>query len=238
MDALGARVDAGLDTNVGAGGGANASASGLASWFKFESWTWHSIVMVLGSIAILGLVAIIIVLVTRDTSVAKKGQTQGHGQTPTAHPSQPLQPQPQQQPQQPQQPQPQQQQQQQTPLFPAPPESGVEELGEQDALALFSPPSANAKTIVFAYSPGCPACVYGVRELYAATSAIKALGVRCVAVNAIQSRQFSRTHGVNSYPTFYGIKADGTVVKFAGARPSAELISFCSQLVDSSATQK
>lgn len=209
-------------------GASSAGGGKFLEWMK--SWTWQGTALAGASVAILALILVIIMLLMRDKKDNKDKQA-------TTKPSAPVQiaaaaaaavitPPAQAQAQAPPQPQ----------LFPPPPGSGVEELGEAAALEYINNPSAHVKTLMMAYAPWCGACKSTAPQFYAASQQAKALGVHCVAVNAHEARQFTTTQGVRAFPTFFGIKADGTVINMTGGRSTSQLVELCGKLVDNTAT--
>jgi thiol-disulfide isomerase/thioredoxin len=210
--------------------GASSSSGGgkFLEWMK--SWTWQSTALAGASVAIVALILVIIMLLMRDKkdkqatakphALAAAAATAATGTTNIAPPVQAQAPPPKPQPQ----------------LFPPPPGSGVDELDEATALEYINNSSAHVKTLMMAYAPWCGGCKSTAPQFYAASQQAKALGVHFVAVNAHDARQFTTTQGVKAFPTFFGIKADGTVINMRGGRSTSQFVELCGKLVDNTAT--
>lgn len=125
---------------------------------------------------------------------------------------------------------------------PPTPAPGAEEIDEAGALSwLGGGHHAGQAAVLMVYAPWCGACKAtkpGYDAAAAVTAATKAANpARFLMVDGMKARGLMSKHGVTAFPTIFGIRADGRVVRFpAGtARGKEQLLAFAAKLAANAA---
>lgn len=106
------------------------------------------------------------------------------------------------------------------------PGAGLIEVDEARAMQVLA--GAGGPALLMVHTAWCGACKHAKPGYEAAGK--EAQDVRFLGVNGDQALALRAAHKVTGYPTIFGIRADGKVLRFAGARNKEGLLDFAAKL--------